>query len=146
MASSSLAGQVWEKTSTPRLLRFKKDGKYRLCLKYTPAKGKKAVRKTSQELQTEVGAQASSLSWRLSWEQGRGGTHPNHDASQETFKVHVSGSSSAVPLQGEFKVLQDLHWVELRIFIVASRSHPKQGWASHDPRSFALHQSTPRTV
>ena len=107
MASSSVADKAWEKTSTPRLLRFKKDGKCRLCLNYTPYKGKKPVKKTSQEFETEVEAQASSLSWRLSWEKGRGGTHPNHDASQETLKVHVSGSSSAVPLQGEFKVLQD---------------------------------------
>ena len=147
MASSSVADQVWEKTSTPRLHHFMKDGKYRLSLKYTPAKGKKPVRKTSQGFQTEVEARASCLLWRLSWEQGRGGTHPSHGASQETLKVDVSGSSSsAVPLQGEFKVLQDLHRVELRIFIVASRSHPRQGWASHDPCSFALHEGTPRTV
>ena len=51
-----------------------------------------------------------------------------------------------MPLQGEFKVVPDLHWVELRILIVASRSHLRQGWASHDPCLFALGREITKNI
>ena len=148
MASTSVADdQVWEKTSTPNVVHFKRDEKHRLRLHYTLYKSKQSTRKISQEqFETEAKAKASSLPWRLSWEQGRRGTLPSQGASQETFDGDLSrSSSSTVPLPGEFKVLQDLPRVELRIFVAASRSNPRQCSASHDCCSFALPESTPGT-
>ena len=64
MASSSVADdQVWEKTSTPRVVHFKRDGKYRLGLHYTLIRARCLPEKTSQErFDTEAEASASSLS------------------------------------------------------------------------------------
>ena len=149
MASTSVADdQVWEKTSTPNVVRFKRDEKYRLRLNYTPCKSKTPTRITSQQqFETEDEARASALSWRLSWEQGQRGALSSQGASQETLDGDLSrSSSSTVPLQGEFKVLQDLPRVELRIFVAASRSNPRQCRASHDCCSFALPESTPGTM
>ena len=109
-----------------------------------PIGARRLSEKPQEQIETEAEARASSLSWRLSWEKGRRGTHPSQSASQETLDADVLRlSASAVPLQGEFKVLQDLPRVELRIFVAASRSHPRQCWASQDRGSFALPESTP---
>lgn len=114
MASSSVAEQVWEKTTTPALSSYNTVGKYRLKMWYSPSKGKDPIRITSDAFDTEAEARASSLSWRLSWEQGlHGGMLPAQGASQETSGVNTSGlSSPVVPLQGELKLQQDLRRVE----------------------------------
>lgn len=103
MATSAPADAVGQRTSAPTIIRDGVRG-FRLRLRYTPHKKKKTDIKTSPLFSTREEAQATSASWRLSWEQGHKGAlvNPPTLPALESSSGSDAGPSAAKLPQGEF--------------------------------------------